>query len=127
MPTTKQIDLTQELARLLIFIADVAVAIRMYSAYNQSAELHKDAPYDLMWLSDCLHNLNLLGLAIFESNQVNILSACDDLIAAYEQYQVINPHFSRQAKPSFDRNADMFALRDGIDIFKDIRIKLLAS
>jgi hypothetical protein len=69
--------------------------------------------------------LNRLGRAIEESKPVNIVSACDALLAAYADYQTEAPGRSRQAKPSFDRNAGMFSLQEGTDIFTAIRVKVL--
>ena len=120
-----ELNLTRELARLLNFTADVATAIRMYSAYNQGGHEHENAPLDLMWLSDCLHGFDRLGRAILEKNPTNIVSACDSLLTSYESYQVLNPIYGdRNAKPSFDRNANMFSLNEGIDIFTDIKAKV---
>lgn len=126
----QKINLTRELARLLNFTAVVATAIRMYSAYNPGGhhlggERIENAPEDLMWLSDCLHNLDRLGRAVVEEKPANIVSACDALLTAYADYQVEDPRRSRQAKPSFDRNARMFSLREGMDIFTDIKAKVL--
>lgn len=78
----QKINLTCELARLLNFTAAVATAIRMYSAYNPS-EQHLNAPEDLMWLSDCLHNLDMLGRAVVEEKPANIVFACDVLLTTY--------------------------------------------
>ncbi len=120
-----KVDLTSELARILNFTAEVAIAIRMYSAYNQNGNRHEDAPGDLMWLSDCLHNFDMLGRAIQGGNPANIVAACDMLLKAYEGYQVENPRFTRQAKPTFDRNADRVSLHEAMAIFTDIRAKVL--
>lgn len=118
------IDLTNELARLLKFTADVATAIRMYSAYNQGGTIHEDAPTDLMWLSDCLHNFDMLAHAILAGNANNIDAACEMLLKVYERYQVESLHYTRQSKPTFDRNAARLSLRDAIAIFIDIRAKV---
>lgn len=128
MSASKQIDLnlTNELAQLITFTADVATAIRMYSAYNGSAEYGEDAALDLMWLSDCLHRLDTLAHAILKNRQDGIVSVCDTLIKAYEDYQVINPCYTRHAKACFERNQGIFSLQQGIDIFKGIRAKVVA-
>lgn len=117
------IDLTNELARLVKFTADVATAIRMYSAYNQSGTDHKDASIDLMWLSDCLHNFDILSRSILEGNPSNIVAACDMLLQTFEGYQLENQHQTRSAKSTFDRNASRVSLRDAIAIFRDMRAK----
>lgn len=121
-----KIDLTDELARLVQFTAGVATAIRMYSAYN-SAGRHEDAPNDLMWLSDCLHNFDMLGRTVRGGDEQAIVFACDMLSNAYEGYQTIHPGSTRQSKPAFDRNLSHFSLQEGIEIFRDIRSKVLSQ
>lgn len=121
-----KIDLTAELGKLLEFTAKVAVAIRMYSAYNRIGERQEDAPMDLMWLSDSLHNFSILGTAVQEGNPANIISACDMLSRSYKSYQEIHPHSTRQAKPTFERNADRVNLNEAIAIFEQIRLKTVA-
>lgn len=120
-----QIDLTSELAKLLKFTADVARAIRMYSAYNQSGARHEDAPNDLMWLADSLHNFDMLGRAITEGSPANVVFACDALLKAYQGYQEVFPGSDRQPKPTFDRNAHRVELKEAMAIFSDIRAKVL--
>jgi len=121
---SKKIDLTLELARLLVFTAKVATAIRMYSAYNQSDEHFEDAPLDLMFLSDCLHNFDCLGYAIAEGSPVNIVFACDLLLNSYRDYQIEHPQDgTRQSKRTFDRNASRFSLNEGMAFFVEIRSK----
>lgn len=118
-------DLTQELARLLKFTASIAVAIRMYSAYNQSRTPHVDAPNDLMWLADSLHNFDQLGNAVLGGVPTNIVFACDSLLKSFQGYQEVFPGSTRQAKPTFERNARRVDLRDAMAIFSDIRAKVL--
>lgn len=118
-------NLTEELARLLIFTASVATAIRMYSAYNQAGDRHEDAPNDLMWLSDSLHNFDMLGNAILGGTPGNILFACDSLLRSFQGYQEVFPESTRQAKPTFERNAQRIQLKDAMAIFIDIRAKVL--
>lgn len=121
-----KIDLTSELARLLEFAAKIAIAIRMYSAYNQSGEHHEDAPSDLMWLSDSLHNFDMLGRAVLDGSPPNIILACDTLSRSFRGYQEIHPNSTRQAKPTFDRNAKRIDLNEAIAVFEEIRSKAAA-
>jgi hypothetical protein len=121
-----KIDLTAELGKLLQFTAQVAVAIRMYSAYNRMGFQQEDAPMDLMWLSDSLHNFGILGIAVQEGNPANIISACDMLSRSYKGYQEMHPNSTRQAKPTFERNANRVNLNEAIAIFEQIRVKAVA-
>lgn len=122
-----KVDLTTELARLLNFTARIAIAIRMYSAYNQSSAHHEDAPNDLMWLSDSLHNFGMLGNAILAGIPQNIIVACDSLLKTFHSYQEVFPGSTRQAKPTFERNAHRVELKEAMAIFTDIRVKVLAQ
>ena len=122
-----KVDLTTELARLLNFTARIAIAIRMYSAYNQNAAHHDDAPNDLMWLSDSLHNFDMLGNAILAGIPENIIVACDSLLRAFHSYQEVIPGSTRQAKPTFERNAHLVNLKEAMAIFTNIRVKVLAQ
>ena len=122
-----KVDLSTELARLLNFTATVAIAIRMYSAYNSSGARHEDAPNDLMWLSDSLHNFDMLGNAILAGIPENILFACDSLLKAFQSYQEVFPGSTRQAKPTFERNSQHVDLKVAMAIFTDIRVKVLQA
>ena len=117
------IDLTSELGRLLEFTGKVATAIRMYSAYNPCGD-HEDAGMDLMWLSDSLHSFGTLGKAVQAGDSENIMFACDALLKMYRGYQEIRPNSSRQALPTFERNAKRVNLNEAIATFTDIRIKV---
>lgn len=118
-----KIDLTAELGKLLNFTAQVAVAIRMYSAYNQSRDPQEDDAMDLMWLSDSLHNFSILGTAVQGGDPTNIIFACDMLSRSYKSYQEIHPHSTRQAKPTFERNASRVNLNEAVAIFEQIKLK----
>ena len=122
-----KVDLTRELARLLNFTASVAVAIRMYSAYNQNGARHENAPTDLMWLSDSLHNFDMLGNAILTDTPANILVACDSLLTSFQSYQKEFPRSTRQAKPTFDRNSQHVKLIEAMAIFTDIRAIVISQ
>lgn len=116
------LNLTIELARLLNFTADVAVAIRMYSAYNQGdlGNTKQFAPHDVMWLSDCLHNFGMLGDAILSGDLTRIHFACDQLSSHYRDY-LSKDQGQRPSRPSFERNRERFSLHEGIEIFEAIR------
>jgi hypothetical protein len=120
------INLSNELARLLTFISDVATAIRLYSDYNQGdinyIKLHTGI--DVLWLSDCLHGFGNLSNAILNNNVEQIVFACDDLKRSYEGYLIDKTDW-RPSRASFERHAGLFSLQEGIDIFESIRQKVL--
>ncbi len=115
-----KINLTNQLARLIEFTAAVAMAIRVNSTYNGLFDpkntLHAN---DVMWLSDSLHNLDSLGSAILTENPKNIIEACEDLISSYELYT--NDKQLSKSLPTFERHKEFFSLKDGVQIFLDIK------
>jgi hypothetical protein len=122
-----KIDLTSELAKLLIHTGNLATAIRHYSAYTMSRFQHPDAPYHIMWLSDSLHNFNSLGATILEGEPQRILAACDAHLAMHcgpvEQSRCATAEAN--ARVSFESTARHNA--DSVrDILNDIRAKALS-
>lgn len=109
-----------ELGKLLVFISNVATAIRMNSAYD-SAYQEKNPAYsdDVMWLSDSLHTLFLLGNALQEGDLKNIECACEDLIKQYNVYSQNDTGYKTEPSPTFAKQR-LFSLEDGIGIFQDI-------
>jgi hypothetical protein len=122
---SQQLNLTEELARLLCFAGKVAVAIRTYSAYNQDPTDSRKgfAPLDVMWLSDCLHGIEDLGNAVLAGDTARIALQCTLLTAAYHDYS-LDKYPSRPSLASFERNARWFSLQEGIDIFEAISRKV---
>ena len=121
---SQQRNFTPELGRLLRFTAEVATAIRLYSAYNQCDidNIKQFAQEDILWLSDCLHNFGLLGETVSGGDVVQINFACDMLIKSYRSYSTDNKNY-RPSRLSFERNANRFSLQEGIAIFEAIRRK----
>lgn len=118
-------DLTEELAKLLNFAAHVATAIRRHSAYNPEAARQAQAPVDVMWLSDCLHNFSMLGHAILKGTPHDILVSCDAHLCMYESYLEAHPNAEPQALATFERNVGPARLSEAMDVFREIRAKVL--
>lgn len=122
-------DLTQELTELMVFISRVSIDIRMYSAYNSSSRIVSDpnAPYDLMYLSEILHNLSM-----FHDDKIaNIIYACDFHINTFEHYLVNDPYREKDMKgnpvETFKRHSYYVNLNKAIEIFKRIKAKCTAA
>ena len=118
-------DLTAELAKLLNFTAHVALAIRRHSAYNPEAARQAHAPFDVMWLSDSLHNFSMLGHAILNGTPHEILVACNAHLSIYESYLEAHPNSELQAQAAFERNVGRVRLSEAMDVFRAIRMKVL--
>jgi hypothetical protein len=121
------VNLTPELARLTEFMAKVAAAIGVCSSYSLKSD-SGDRPRqreDLMWLSDALHRIQVLGAYVAHGTADQIIHACDDLIVTYRTYRVSDPKSAHKARECFERHAQRFSLDDGIAIFTAIRNKVL--
>lgn len=123
---TTTLNLTRELARLLSYTADVAIAIRLNSPYSGQYDLRNPQHgYDVLWLADSLHNFDSLGNAIQEGNPSNIASACDRLLQIYQMYTEGSfGSVKGDPKAAFERASNCFLLKDGMSIFLDIRTKV---
>jgi hypothetical protein len=117
-------DFTKELAELLDHISRTATAIRMHSAYTRqgAAPEAPEAQYDLLWLSDSLHNFDYLSRAIRGGDQTMIQAACGALIKTYKQYAVDSSGFD--SKAAFERAQQYDVnLDQAINIFQAISKK----
>lgn len=76
-----------QLGRLLNFVADMATAIRLNSAYRGvQTGPDEQASLDVMWLSDSLHNFNQLGRALEGGDVALVIGACEALKSYYELF-----------------------------------------
>jgi hypothetical protein len=114
-PTAIVDDFATEIAALLQHVADTATAIRMHSAYTRQGTKPEDplAQYDLLWLSDSIHNFDSLGRAIASNEQQQLIDACNELITQYECYGSDSRGFD--SKAAFER-----ARRYGVDLSRVI-------
>ncbi len=116
------LDLTDELALLLHFVSNVASEIRMHSAYNREVP-EPTASIDVMWLSDCLHNFDMLTQAIVSKCRADIVFACDVLIDGYRRYSVDGSGMNSAASFARAAKRNLFRLEDGISLFQAIMEK----
>jgi len=118
-----------ELGRLLVYIADVATAIRKNSAYNDSHsyENRENLALDVMWLADSLHCLDRLGRALLGAPESEIIEACNSLIGYYQLFtEGPYPGTSKlkgDPKASIERYEGLFSPHEAIEIFRAIRSK----
>lgn len=90
------INQIQHLAGILTFTGQVATAIRMYTAYNQSgADLEEFAPEDVMFLSDTLVSFEFMGEYLAAGNAAKVMAYCDSIAQSLKTYI---------GKPVFERN-----------------------
>lgn len=115
-------DFTTELVGLLVFTAQVAMAIRMNSAYNADRDPRTAGP-DVMWLSDALHHFDHLAHAIQSGNRANIRETCDGLVSLYSFYTSPLPGYKSDPRDTFKRVSDRVRLPDALAIFHAIKTK----
>ncbi len=114
----------QELGKLLAFVGEVAIAIRMNSAYNGLSRDNPNTAYDVMWLSDALHNFGMLGDAIADGNRGRIVEACDMLTHMFEWYmQPAQGGLKSPPRETFARWERHVRLEDAISVFSAIKRK----
>lgn len=121
------IDLTKELGELLGFVANMATAIRMNSAYSP-INLENRA-VDVMWLADSLHNFDSISLAVLEGQPEHIHSMTTSLISTYKWYMNPTNVDSYRGNPNdtFERWKHLVSLEKGVEILQIIADKTLIS
>ncbi|MBO9761788.1 hypothetical protein J7405_19995, partial [Xanthomonas phaseoli pv. manihotis] len=66
------INYTDELANLVRFTGNTALAIRQYSPYRADTTLaSRTVARDVMWLSDSLHNFEAIGRSVLQANHAH--------------------------------------------------------
>lgn len=125
-----KIDVSWELGRLLICIADVATAIRLNSAYRgdyESLDPH-EVGLDVMWLADSLHCLDRLGRAIQSGDSKEIVTVCDALLSYYRMFTdgIDGQGMKGDPKATFERYSRLCRPQEAMAVFADIRGKALS-
>ena len=125
-----KIDISWEIGRLLIYIAELGTAIRLNSPYRGDYESRdpREVGLDVMWLSDSLQCLDRLGLAIQADDPKKIVAECDALLSYYRMFTdgVQGKSLKGDPKATFERYAHLFRPQEAIAVFTDIRAKALA-
>ena len=132
-------DLTFECGELLKFVSNVAIDIRLYSAYSDGIRSNENGQMidsrsdpntlcDLMYLSDVLHNLWNIGNAIQSGNTEKIMRECDAHIEIFEVYLGKNParwckNMKSNPIDTFQRHKKYVDLEGAIQIFEKIKRK----
>lgn len=72
----------KNMGKLINYISEVAITLRMNSSYCASSLRNDNTPVNVMWLSDMLHNLTGIGNAI-QSEDKEILNIAIDKQVTY--------------------------------------------
>lgn len=119
-----------DLGHLLVYISEVATAIRLNSAYSGNCMQmdQRQVSLDVMWLSDSLHNLDRLGHAIESGSPQEISNACEVEIDYYKKTILDSQHSSWKGDPkgSFQRYDHIIKPQQALNIFTSIHEKALA-
>lgn len=125
-----KIDVSWELGRLLVHIADVATAIRLNSPYRSDYKDRdpREVGFDVLHLSDSLHCLDRLGRAIQSGDSKEIVTTCDALLSYYRMFTegVQGRGTKGDPKASFERYSHLCHPQEAMAVFTDIRAKALA-
>lgn len=106
----------KRLGELLTFISNVAIAIRMNSAYNGESLYNPQTPKAVMQLSDSIHNLHLLGNALVKGDYKALSYGIDLQISYWVQWK---ERISEAAKENV--HSPIFDIEEGIDILKRLK------
>lgn len=118
------VDYTRELAALLRYVSRIALAIRLMSAYGRGGAPEGEFDsYDLMHLSDALHNFDQIETGI-EGGPAAMVECCDRFIDIFGHYAADRSAL-RSSAHAFDRAG--VPLNAGIAIFRAIRAKALQA
>lgn len=126
-----QIDVTHELGRLLVFIADVATAIRTNSLYAgdyESRDPH-EVGLDVMWLSDSLHCFDRLGQALQSGDGKAIEAASEGLFGYYGMFidGADGKGLKGDPKGTFERYGHLCNANEARAALEAIRLKAVAA
>lgn len=123
-------DFTSELADLVVFMADVATNIRMYTPYCKQ-NFYKDKSENLthvLWLSDSIHNFSELATHIKNNNTKRIIEEADRLISIYKYYMEVGDKWVSDPMLTFKNEYNLgktheWILEKGIKLFEEIKNK----
>jgi len=81
-------DFTQELAELVIFMSNVATAIRMHTPYSHQARRRRAEENNkhVLWLADSIHSFAAIACAIKTGGHDDVIFACDCDRSRYQHY-----------------------------------------
>lgn len=126
-----QIDASPELGRLLVYIADVATAIRMNSAYAGDYECRdpREVGIDVMWLADSLHCFDRLGQALQSGDSKAVATACESLFDYYRTFidGLEGKGFKGDPKGTFERYARLCNANEARAALDALRLKAVAA
>ena len=76
-----------EFGNLLSFVSKVAITLRMNSEYCTESQENNMTAYNVMWLSDMLHNLNGIGNSLADNNISTSLSEINSQISYWLRHK----------------------------------------
>jgi hypothetical protein len=119
------VNIQEELAQLLGFVADVAAAIRLHSAYNRGDDRYSEyAAVDVMWLSEALHQFGSLAHALLARDTWRAQLTAEMLSEIYDGYRRGSQGFTCDPKDTFDRHAQLVKLDVALAALDAISSKL---
>lgn len=104
------------LGELLLFVSDVATSIRMNSAYNRLSAGDPEPSQSVLWLSDVLHNLHVVGKALQGGDYSEIAEAA----SFQRQYWEDAKEPIKQASLQNIQGEPCFDIEKGIEILRKI-------
>ncbi|MEB8474716.1 MULTISPECIES: hypothetical protein [Acidithiobacillus] len=121
-------DFTQELAELVIFMSNVATAIRMHTPYNSQARSRsaEENNKHVLWLADSIHSFAALACAIKTGGHKEVIFACDLDISRYQHYLAAGDTWVSDPMQTFgirDGRSYEWIVSEGIALLERIKSK----
>ncbi|MEN9187127.1 hypothetical protein WH216_14985 [Xanthomonas perforans] len=121
------INYTDELANLVRFTGNTALAIRQYCAYSADATPASRAPCDVMWLSDSLHNFEAIGRSVLQANHAHVAFMAGLLAEQFQEHLQTDPSDPESPAAAFKRNARYVDLHAIIATLLNLQAKAAAA
>jgi len=125
LPGVPRLNLTDELASLLVVVAMIGVAIREYWR-SPDAALREHVATDVPRLSELLSHMQPLAASILGGELPVIALGCAALDQVIESYQHADSYAS-SPQPCFERNSSLIDLNDVKGIVERIQAKVRQS
>ncbi|MBV6791711.1 MULTISPECIES: hypothetical protein [Xanthomonas] len=121
------INYTDELASLVLFAGNTALAIRQYSAYSADATHASRAARDFRWLSDSLHNFEAIGRSVLQANHAHVAFMAGLLAEQFQKHLQTDPSDPESPAAAFKRNARYVDLHAVIATLLNLQAKAAAA
>lgn len=130
------IEMTEELADLVLFMSSVAMAIRMHTPYRHRTRCEdaKEHGKHVLWLADSIHHFDELAESIKKNDIERLGRSVNYIISRYKEYRTVggkwvsDPMETFKERPSIPDGGlyDGWVLEEGLRVLERIKKKVEA-